>query len=71
MTTTAKPSFIDSPFFVSEPGNWHLKRGAPPEVVREFNAFMKATVPVEPPDVDLDELHRLIKAAKEMGKEPK
>ena len=36
------PEFYDSPFFVDEPGNWHLKPGAPAEVVKEFNEFMKA-----------------------------
>ena len=71
MTITAGPLFIDSPFFVDEPGHWHLKCGAPPEIIREFNAFMKATAPIEPPDVDLEELHCLIKAEKGTGKEPK
>lgn len=37
---TSKPNFIDSPFFVEEKGNWHLKDGAPQEVVEEFNEFM-------------------------------
>ena len=37
------PKFYDSPYFVDEPGNWHLKPGAPKEVVEEFNAYMKAT----------------------------
>ena len=37
----AAPKFLDSPYFVDEPGNWHLKPGAPEEVVKEFNAFMK------------------------------
>lgn len=36
------PKFMDSPYFVDEPGNWHLKPGAPEEVVKEFNAYMKA-----------------------------
>lgn len=36
------PKFMDSPYFVDEPGNWHLKPGAPPEVVKEFEAYMKA-----------------------------
>ena len=37
---TICPKFIDSPFFVDEPGNWHLKPGAPDEVVKEFQEFM-------------------------------
>lgn len=37
-----RPKFVDSIYFVDEPGNWHLKPGAPPEVVREFNDFINA-----------------------------
>ena len=36
------PKFLDSPYFVDEPGNWHLKPGAPEETVKEFEAFTKA-----------------------------
>ena len=36
-----KPKFIDSPYFVDEEDNWHLKEGAPPEVIQEFEEFMK------------------------------
>lgn len=36
------PKFIDRPYFVDEPGNWHLKPGAPEEVVEEFEKFMAA-----------------------------
>jgi hypothetical protein len=36
-----RPKFIDSPYFVDEVFNWHLKDGAPKEVQDEFNAFMK------------------------------
>jgi hypothetical protein len=36
------PEFMNSPFFVEEPDNWHLKPGAPEEVVKEFEEFMKA-----------------------------
>ena len=35
-----KPNFVDSPYFVPEEDNWHLKPGAPPEVVKEFEEFM-------------------------------
>lgn len=37
MTSVKRPDFIDSPYFVGEPDNWHLKPGAPKEVVKEFN----------------------------------
>lgn len=36
----ARPDFIDSPFFVMEPGNWHLKPGAPEKVKKEFEEYM-------------------------------
>ena len=35
------PKFMESPYFVPEFGNWHLKDGAPKEVVEEFNAYME------------------------------
>jgi hypothetical protein len=41
MTTMVTPKFIDSPYFVMEVDNWHLKPGAPPEVVKEFDQYMK------------------------------
>lgn len=37
-----RPDFLDSPYFVGEIDNWHLKPGAPEEVVKEFEEFMKA-----------------------------
>lgn len=36
-----RPKFIDSEWFVMEVDNWHLKDGAPPEIVEEFNEYMK------------------------------
>lgn len=36
-----KPNFVDSPYFVAEEDNWHLKPGAPEEVQREFDKFMQ------------------------------
>lgn len=36
-----RPLFMDSSYFVMEEDNWHLKQGAPEEVVKEFNQFMK------------------------------
>jgi SH3-like domain-containing protein len=41
MTIMIKPNFIDSPYFVPEFDNWHLKPGAPEEVVKEFDEWMK------------------------------
>lgn len=39
--STAKPNFVDSPYFVPEQDNWHLKDGAPEEVVEEFEEYMR------------------------------
>lgn len=36
----SRPNFMDSPYFVMEEDNWHLKDGAPAEVVKEFNEYM-------------------------------
>ena len=33
--------FIESPYFVPEMNNWHLKEGAPQEVIDDFNKFME------------------------------
>ena len=37
----ARPKFWDSPYFVPEPDNWHLKEGAPEDVKKEFEEYMK------------------------------
>ena len=34
------PEFAQSEWFVAEPDNWHLKPGAPPEIVKEFEEWM-------------------------------
>lgn len=36
-----KPAFMQSPYFIAEPGNWRLKDGAPEELRREFETFME------------------------------
>lgn len=36
------PKFFDSPYFVPEPDNWHLKPDAPEDVKREFDEYMRA-----------------------------
>lgn len=35
------PKFFDSEWFVPETDNWHLKEGAPAEIVEEFNKYME------------------------------
>lgn len=34
-------SFMNSPYFVPEPDNWHLTEDAPEEVRKEFEEFIK------------------------------
>lgn len=34
------PEFTKSLFFVDEPGNWHLKPGAPQELQTELEEFL-------------------------------
>ena len=38
--STVKLKFVDSPYFVPEEDNWHLKEGAPEEIVKEFEEYM-------------------------------
>lgn len=47
--TGERPKFMDSPYFVAEPGNWHLKPGAPQEIKDEFEAEMQLTRQMERP----------------------
>ena len=49
-----KPDFIKSPYFVPEPDNWHLKPGAPPEVQKEFDEYMKAHAEAEKKNIIID-----------------
>ncbi|XJZ25959.1 hypothetical protein ACF5W4_11155 [Bacillota bacterium Lsc_1132] len=44
----SRPKFLDSEYFVDEPGNWHLKPGAPDDVVKEFQEFMDGDEAEEP-----------------------
>lgn len=41
--STIKMNFVNSPYFVSEDENWHLKDGAPEEVKKEFEEYMEYT----------------------------
>ena len=65
MTGTV-PNFINSPFFVREPGNWHLQSGAPKEVVREFDEFMQDMKPLEAPEVTVEEILKLLESGPEL-----
>jgi hypothetical protein len=47
------PKFYDSPYFVDEPGNWHLKPGAPEDIRKEFEAYMKADMQDTEIDIEI------------------
>lgn len=48
-----KPNFVDSPYFVAEDGNWHLKDGAPEEIKEEFEEYMKYSEECEKKGIDI------------------
>lgn len=35
------PDFVRSKYFVPECDNWHLKEGAPQDVIEEFEEYMR------------------------------
>jgi len=37
-----RTAFMDSPYFVDEPGNWHLKPGASVELQKELKEYLQA-----------------------------
>ncbi|WHY84234.1 hypothetical protein QNH39_16365 [Neobacillus novalis] len=37
-----RPEFTKSPYFVDEPGNWHLKAGAPKELQMELENYLNS-----------------------------
>lgn len=37
-----RPEFTKSPYFVDEPGNWHLKAGAPKELQAELKNYLSS-----------------------------
>lgn len=45
--SSIKMSFTDSPYFVAEDENWHLKEGAPEEVQKEFDEYMNYSKELE------------------------
>lgn len=51
----SRPDFLDSPFFVGEVDNWHLKDGAPEEVRKEFEEYMLSKDLVSPSEDDEDD----------------
>lgn len=48
-----EPDFVNSPYFVGEMDNWHLKPGAPEEVQKEFDEWKKAEEDAEKRGIDI------------------
>ena len=48
-----KPKFVDSPYFVPELDNWHLKEDAPDDVKKEFEEYMKYKKELEERGIDI------------------
>ncbi|WHY75618.1 hypothetical protein QNH20_15945 [Neobacillus sp. WH10] len=44
-----RPEFTKSPYFVDEPGNWHLKPGAPKEQEIELANYLSSLENVDEP----------------------
>jgi hypothetical protein len=42
-----RPEFTKSPYFVDEPGNWHLKPGAPSELQDELKRYLQELEQIE------------------------
>jgi hypothetical protein len=44
-----RPKFTESPYFVDEPGNWHLKPGAPQKLQEELVEYLKSLEEADAP----------------------
>lgn len=51
-----RPKFMDSEFFVAEPGNWRLLPGAPQYIQEEFAKYMEALNEGGNEDIELVEI---------------
>ncbi|WP_080846106.1 hypothetical protein [Cytobacillus gottheilii] len=40
--TEKRPDFMNSSYFVDEPGNWHMKQGAPKKLQEEFELYLQS-----------------------------
>lgn len=48
-----RPKFVDSPYFYVDENGWHLKEGAPEEVVEEFDEYMEYEKELEERGIEL------------------
>ncbi|MEW9110847.1 hypothetical protein ACQCT6_19560 [Cytobacillus gottheilii] len=40
--TEKRPDFMNSSYFVDEPGNWHMKAGAPKELREQLELYLQS-----------------------------
>ncbi len=52
-----EPEFMKSKYFVDDPGNWHLKVGAPRELVKEFEDYMQSLNTIQDEPGTIDSIH--------------
>lgn len=50
---------MNSIYFVAEPGNWHLKEGAPTELRKEFEDYMESMNSIQDEPGTVDGIHLL------------
>ncbi|WML53699.1 hypothetical protein RCG17_03200 [Neobacillus sp. PS3-12] len=43
----AQPDFTKSPYFVDEPGNWHLREGAPQKLQKELQQYLESLTEID------------------------
>ncbi|PMC39177.1 hypothetical protein CJ195_04365 [Bacillus sp. UMB0899] len=55
--TIKRPDFMNSIYFVDEPGNWHLKEGAPAEIRKEFEDYMTSNNNIQDEPGTVDSIH--------------
>lgn len=48
---------MDSPYFVDEPGNWHLKEGASKQLIHEFHSYMESLEHIQNRPASIDGIH--------------
>lgn len=51
------PDFIKSEYFVAEPGNWHLKEGAPKQLQKELSHYIQSLTTVQDEPGTIDSIH--------------
>ena len=56
MIPIREPNFIKSEYFYIDDKGWHLRKGAPDDLKKEFNTFMKKFI--DTPTGDIEEIDK-------------